>query len=131
MYDKSLMRNLVGYKMSSIFGLKFSPTCSYIDLIVNGSFSGNYLIRDKIEVKKDRLELVKMDETCVTEPEITGGYLLEGQGSKKRDASLFKTTQGITLSYEYPSADDITEEKKNYINNFINQVEAEIYDIII
>ena len=128
MYDKSLLRNLVGYKMSSIFGLKFSPACSYIDLIVNGSFRGNYLICDKIEVKKDRLDLAKMDETCVDEPEITGGYLLEGQGSKKRDASLFKTNQGITLSYEYPSADDITEEQKNYINNFINQVEAEIYD---
>ena len=126
MYDKSLMRNLLGYKMSFIFGLKFSPSCSYIDLILNGNYRGNYLICDKIEVGEDRLDLAKMDETCVAEPEITGGYLLEGQGSKQRDASLLKTNQGITLSYEYP--DDITEEQKNYISNFINQVEAEVYN---
>ena len=126
MYDKSLMRNLFGYKMSFIFGLKFTPSCRYIDLILNGNYRGNYLICDKIEVGEDRLDLAKMDETCVAEPEITGGYLLEGQGSKKKDPSLFKTSQGITLSYEYP--EDITEEQKNYITNFINQVEAEVYN---
>ena len=126
MYDKSLMRNLFGYKMSFIFGLKFTPSCRYIDLILNGNYRGNYLICDKIEVGEDRLDLAKMDETCVAEPEITGGYLLEGQGSKKKDPSLFKTSQGITLSYEYP--EDITEEQKNYISNFINQVEAEVYN---
>ena len=128
MYDKTLMRNLLGYHMSFIFGLKFTPSCRYIDLIINGNYRGNYMICDKIEVKKDRLDLDKMDETCIAEPEITGGYLLEGQGSKRKgDPSTFKTTQGITLSYEYPDIEDITEEQKKYITDKINEVEAEIY----
>jgi hypothetical protein len=128
MYDKTLMRNLLGYHMSFIFGLKFTPSCRYIDLILNGNYRGNYMICDRIEVKKDRLDLDLMDETCVEEPEITGGYLLEGQGSKRKgDPSTFKTTQGITLSYEYPDIEDITEEQKKYITDKINEVEAEIY----
>ena len=128
MYDKTLMRNLLGYHMSFIFGLKFTPSCRYIDLILNGNYRGNYMICDRIEVRKDRLDLAQMDETCVEEPEITGGYLLEGQGSKRKgDPSTFKTTQGITLSYEYPDIEDITEEQKKYITDKINEVEAEIY----
>ena len=128
MYDKTLLRNLLGYQMSFIFGLKFTPSCRFIDLIVNGNYRGNYMICDKIEVSKERLALSEMDESSNEEPEITGGYLLEGQGSKrKNDPSLFKTKQGITLSYEYPPGDEITEEQKTYIQNKINAVEAEIY----
>ena len=128
MYDKTLLRNLLGYKMSFIFGLKFTPSCRFIDLIINGNYRGIYLICDKIEVNKERLALSKMDESSNEEPEITGGYLLEGQGSKrKNDPSLFKTKiHGITLSYEYPTIDEITEEQKTYIQNKINAVEAEI-----
>ena len=128
MYDKSLLRNLLGYKMSFIFGLKYTPSCRYIDLILNGNYRGNYLICDKIEVNKDRLDISKMDESSIEEPEISGGYLIEATGSKRRgDASTFKTTQGITFSYVYPDIEDITEEQKEYIKNKFNEIEAQIY----
>ena len=55
MYDKSLLRNLLGYEMSFIFGLKFTPSCRFIDLIVNGNYRGNYMICDKIQVSDERL----------------------------------------------------------------------------
>jgi hypothetical protein len=128
MYDKSLLRNLLGYEMSFIFGLKFTPSCRFIDLIVNGNYRGNYMICDKIQVSDERLALSKMDPSCNQEPEITGGYLIEGQGSKRQtDPSLFKSSKGITFSYEYPDIDDITEQQKSYIKNKFDEVEAQIY----
>ena len=128
MYDKSLLRNLLGYQMSFIFELKYTPSCRFIDLIVNGNYRGNYMICEKIEVREDRLALSELDETSNEEPEVTGGYLLELQGSKRKgDLSIFKTTQGISLSVEYPNVDDITEEQREYIINKINAVEAEVY----
>ena len=127
MFDKTLLRNLLGYQMSFIFGLKFTPSCRYIDLIINGNFRGNYLICDKIEVSKQRLDLDKMDETCVEEPEISGGYLIEGQGSRRKgDPSIFKTSQGISYTYKYPEYEDLTEEQKEYITKKFDEVEAEI-----
>ena len=118
MYDKTLMRNILGYQMSFIFGLKYSPSCRYIDLILNGDYRGNYLICDKIEVGEDRVDITKMDETCIKEPEISGGYLVQGKGeSISGDSGTFKTAKGITLAYEYPEFKDITEEQKNYLKN--------------
>ena len=129
MFDKTLLRNLLGYQMSFIFGLKFTPSCRYIDLIINGNFRGNYLICDKIEVSKQRLDLDKMDETCVEEPEISGGYLIEGQGSRRKgDPSIFKTSQGISYTYKYPEYEDLTEEQKEYITKKFDEVEAEILE---
>ena len=139
MYDKTLMRNLLGYKMGSIFGLKYNPSCRYIDLILNGNYRGNYMICDKIEVNKNRVDISKMDETCVEEPEISGGYLIEGSGSQgqrrrwgeqepEENPTYFKTAQGITFSYVYPESEDITEEQKTYIKNKFDEIEAKIYE---
>ena len=139
MYDKTLIRNLLGYKMGSIFGLKYSPSCRYIDIILNGNYRGNYMICDKIEVNKDRVDITRMDETCIQEPEISGGYLIEGTGSqgwgRRRkgeeevvNPEIFKTAQGITFSYVYPKSEDITEEQKAYIKNKFDEIEAQIYD---
>ena len=86
------------------------------------------MICDKIQVSDERLALSKMDASSNQEPEITGGYLIEGQGSKRKtDPSLFKSAKGITFSYEYPDIDDITEQQKSYIKNKFDEVEAQIY----
>jgi len=131
MYDKTLLRNILGYKMASIFGMKYSPSCRFIDLILNGDYRGNYMICDKIEVGKGRVDITKMDETCIKEPEISGGYLVQGTGSSMdRDATTFKTDKGVTLSYEYPKAGDITEEQKIYLKSKLDEVEAKVYENI-
>ena len=131
MYDKTLMRNILGYKMSFIFGLKYTPYCRFIDIILNGDYVGNYMICDKIEVSKDRVDITKMDETCIQEPEISGGYLVQGTGSSmNQDPSTFKTDKGITLTYEYPKPEDITEEQKIYLKNKLDEIEAKVYENI-
>ena len=128
MYDKSLLRNLLGYKMGSIFGIKFNPSYRFVDFILNGNYRGNYMICDKIEVKKDRINITEMDETCVDEPEISGGYLLEGVGAKFGGDDSFTTNKGITLTYGYPESDDILEVQKEYIKSKINEIEAKCYE---
>ena len=128
MYDKSLLRNRLGYQISFIFGLKFSPSCRFVDLVLNGNYRGNYMICDKIEVKKDRVNISEMDETCVEEPEVSGGYLIQATGSKRGGDEVFTTDKGIILSYEYPSINDIMDEQKTYIKNKINEIEAKCYE---
>ena len=128
MYDKSLLRNFLGYKISFIFGLKFSPSCRYVDLILNSNYRGNYMICDKVEVKKDRINITEMDETCVEEPEISGGYLLSGAGAQFDGGETFKTAKGITLAYEYPELDEILDVQKKYIKNKLDEIEEQCYN---
>ncbi len=127
MYDKTLLRNRLGYKMSTIFGLKYTPACHHVDLIINGDFKGNYLLCDQIDVNKNRVDITKMDSSSTSEPEVTGGYLIEGDAFAEKEPSYFKTNQGILFCIKYPSSSDITQQQSTYIKNKFNQVEAEIY----
>ena len=127
MYDKTLLRNRIGYKMSTIFGLKYTPACSHVDMIVNGDYKGNYLLCDQIDVNENRVDITKMDSSATNEPEITGGYLIEGDAFAEKEPLYFKTQQGILFCIKYPDSDDITQQQKSYIENHFNKVEAEIY----
>ena len=61
--------------------LKYTPRCQPVDLILNGNYQGNYYVCDKIEVGKNRVNISKMEPTDISEPNITGGYLLQIRGS--------------------------------------------------
>ena len=122
--DKSLIRNLVAFKISSLLGQKYSPACKSIDLILDGSFEGNYIICDKIEKGEGRVELDSMDENSNEYPEITGGYLMEIDGFADQEPYHFTSKKGVKVTIKYP---DANKNQTNYIKSWFDDIEENIY----
>ena len=128
-YDKTLMRNALAFKISELIGFEYTPRCLPIDLILNGEYRGNYYICDQIEIGKNRINLDKMKETDITEPNITGGYYLEIDGGGDfYGYSYLETPKGIKWKINNPDDDEIAIEQKNYIIQRMNNFESEAYD---
>ena len=123
--DKSLIRNLVAFKISSLLGQKYSPACKSVDLILDGSFEGNYIICDKIEKGKNRVELDDLDETMNEYPEITGGYLMEVDGFADQETYHFNSKKGVKVTIKYP---DATKNQTAYIKSWFDDIEQNIYE---
>jgi len=121
--DKTLIRNILAFKISEIIGLEFTPRCKPVDLIMNGNFRGNYFICDQIEVNKGRIDIEEM-----TEDDISGGYLIEIDSRAANEEKYFKTDKGILIEIKYPDSDDITEAQENYIKQFMNILEINVYN---
>ena len=122
--DKSLIRNLVAFKISSLLGQKYSPACKSIDLILDGSFEGNYIICDKIEKGEGRVELDSMDENSNEYPEITGGYLMEIDGFADQEPYHFTSKKGVKVTIKYP---DANKNQIDYIKSWFDDIEENIY----
>ena len=123
--DKSLIRNLVAFKISSLLGQKYSPACKSIDLIIDGSFEGNYIICDKIEKGEGRVELDSMDENSNEYPEITGGYLMEIDGFADQEPYHFTSKKGVKVTIKYP---DANKNQTDYIKSWFDDIEENIYN---
>ncbi|PTT21877.1 hypothetical protein DBR36_03030 [Microbacterium sp. HMWF026] len=80
--DPSLLRNKTALELASQFGLVGTPDARFVDLTINGEFLGNYLLTEKVEVKKNRLDLKN-----------AGGLLLELDNSYGRNEEFFFTTK--------------------------------------
>lgn len=55
--DRTLIRNAVAFELARKTSLEWTPSGKFVDVFLNRKFIGNYYICEKIEIKKNRLEL--------------------------------------------------------------------------
>ncbi|WP_317313163.1 CotH kinase family protein [Absicoccus porci] len=72
--DASLMRNKVAFDLAKSLGMKDTPDLQVIDLWVNGQYLGNYLLCEKVEISKNRVNLKAEDGILC---EMDNNYYLE------------------------------------------------------
>lgn len=55
--DSSLIRNPLSYKMSQLLGNDTTSDTQLIDLYINGNYAGVYLLTEKVEIGKNRVDI--------------------------------------------------------------------------
>ena len=131
--DKSLVRNVLIYELSNNMGQYASKTKFY-ELEINGVFQGIYVLMEKIKRDRNRVDISKNKVE-----DITGGYIIKidkptGDGdwydeniafaSQYNTTGLLVDTGNINFLYEYPKADDVSNEQKKYIQDYIHLFET-------
>ena len=124
--DKSLMRNLVAFEMSRQVGMRFTPHGRSVDVIVNGEYMGNFTLFDQLEVREHRVELTKMSMRDNTEPNISGGYLIELDGSGGEPVMFNSANYNARITIHYPEHDKVTNLQIAYIKKHYEEMERRI-----
>jgi len=127
--DKTLIRNAVAFEIGRALGMEYTPPVRYADVYLNGDFIGNYLITDQLDVDKNRVNVEKLDSMDTMPPDITGGYLMEINGTidTNDDPYYVKTGKGLNVIVKYPDEDDINQQQFAYITNFVNDFETTLF----
>ena len=130
--DKSLIRNVLIYGLSNDIG-QYATRTNLYELEINESFLGTYVLMEKIKRDKNRVDVSKNKEE-----DVSGGYILKidkptGDGQWYDDSFSFSSkftpngnigqNKNTFFLYEYPNAEDINDDQKNYIQNFIHDFE--------
>ena len=121
--DSSLLRNAVVYSAAKCTRLPYTVSCAYVDLFINGDYRGNYLVCEKIEVSKNRIDIADLDE----ENEKANPTLKVSDAQRKTDVlgerrcawfdipkSPTDISGGYLLEYDVPEAFD-TEQNSAFI----------------
>ncbi len=138
-YDRSLVRNLLSYKMAEVLdGLKpategsayWQPHGKNVELVLDGCHVGNYLLAEQIKIDKNRLNIQDCYEDVLkdynkgerTDAPATSncGYLLEF------DDNYDEVTKVKTNRLQLPcmAKDEIANETiKSYIFDYVQKVE--------
>ncbi len=127
--DKTLMRNALAFETArNMLEFGFTPSVTFVDVVLNGENLGSYMLTDQVEVKKKRVPVTEQDETTTSsDPEITGGYLIEVDGFADSEISWFQTTKGMKVTIKYPKDDEINSDQSYYIKNYTQQMENALF----
>ena len=133
--DKSLIRNVLIYRLSNLVG-RYATKTSFYNLQINGVFLGLYVLMEKIKRDKNRVNISKNRSD-----DISGGYIIKidkitGDGDTLNEKIAFMseytkdgikgTNKNVHFLYEYPKNRDISEEQKNYIQGYMRDFEDAI-----
>jgi hypothetical protein len=107
-----------------MFEFGFTPSVTFVDVVLNGENIGSYMLTDQVEVKEKRVPVTEQDETTTSaNPEITGGYLIEVDGFADSEISWFQTNKGMKVTIKYPKNDEINSEQSYYIKKQVEMQE--------
>ena len=133
--DKSLIRNVLIYRLSNLIG-RYATKTSFYNLQINGVFLGLYVLMEKIKRDKNRVNISKNRSD-----DISGGYIIKidkitGDGDTLNEKIAFMSeytkdgikgiNKNVHFLYEYPKNRDISDEQKNYIQGYMRDFEDAI-----
>ena len=133
-FDESLLRNrIVGY-IGTEMGLDYTPKMQPVDLVVNGTYRGSYTLCEHVRIDKNRIDIDKIKPSYTSEPEITGGYLLELSPGTGDEHVEITTDHGVYIGVNTPEFAEYDEKnfsgrdaQSRYIFDYIRNLEDAIY----
>jgi hypothetical protein len=143
--DKSLMNNVLAYRLATSFG-NYASRTRYVEVVLNGQYEGIYILMEKVKRDSNRVDIASLLPSDTAGANLTGGYMLKidkftGSSSTDGFPSVYpplanQNGQDIYFQYEYPSADELHPKQKQYIKSFVDSFEnalknAPLYDTAI
>jgi hypothetical protein len=132
--DRTLMRNLVSMKVSSMTGLAWTPGCVPVELVLNGEHKGSYLLIEQVRVDKNRVNIKEMTPEDNAGDALTGGYLLELDFHYDNPVQWIDPNghnnqwgNGVPFAVKNPDEDDITTQQKAYIKYYVSRAAEALY----
>ena len=116
-FDPSLIRDYLSYNLSRQMG-NYAPRTVFCEVIVNNEYRGLYLLQEKIKADSNRVDIVKMETTDNTFPNVTGGYITKADKTTGGDPVAW-TMPSYSWSPEFihdlPKPEEVTSQQNTYI----------------
>jgi hypothetical protein len=116
-FDPSLLRDYLSYNLSRQMG-NYAPRTVFCEVIINNEYRGLYLLQEKIKVDSNRVDIVKMETTDNTLPNVTGGYITKADKTTGGDPVAW-TMPSYSWSPEFihdlPKPEEVTSQQNTYI----------------
>ena len=127
--DKSLIRNVLAYKMANDLG-EYASRTRLCEVFLNEQYIGVYVLMEKIKPDKNRVDISKLYPYETSGDDLTGGYILKFDkttaGADGWVSEWNPWSNQVNIFYHYPDFDDIVNEQKVYIQESIGEFEENL-----
>lgn len=115
--DPTLIMNTVAFEMGQRLGLPFTNHYNPVELYLNGTYQGSYMLTEQVQVKKSRVNVSE-----------TEGFLAEMDQYYDEDPKFRTTLLGLPVMIKSPDLEDNPEVDLSFVSEAINELEAALFD---
>ncbi len=126
--DKSLMNNVLVMHLANEMG-QYASRTQYVELVLNDSYEGLYVLMEKIKRDKNRVDISKLRAEDIEGDELTGGYIFRIDKGEHEDWTsqqhiYDRPGRFVEYQYYYPDPEDLQPEQRTYIQDYMDAFEA-------
>ena len=125
--DRTLLRNDFAFEIARNTGLEWTPRGKFVEVILNGEHIGNYYLCEQIKEDENRVNIAEMSETDIEGEAVTGGYLMELDVYYDEVNKFKSEIRNLPYMFKYPDEEELQSEQFSYFQNFINNLEEQLY----
>lgn len=111
--DKTLMRTSIGFEVSRIVGMEYTPSYRYVELVINGEYLGNYLLVEDVS------------EGILYHNLSNDGYMVENTSYDDDEQSFRTKKKKLLFQIKFPTSMSLGE--REYIKQDIDYLEYMLY----
>lgn len=117
--DESLMRNALGFRFAESLGLT-SMQSTWVDVVLNGKYVGNYLLCEQIRIAEDRVDIKNWED--IAEDAAKAIYKAEGLTKAQRDS----LEDSLKENLKWVTTGKVKFEGKDYVIKDYYEYDADI-----
>lgn len=119
--DRTCLRNRISFAVAMKTDLAWTPHGEFVELVLNGEHLGNYYLCEHIKIDKNRVNIEELGDT-----ETDSGYMMELDTYFDEVNKFY--SQYYRLPYMFKDPDEVNTSQFNFLQNYVNNMEASLYD---
>ena len=124
---KGFMRNAVGFELSRMIGMTYTPDARPLEVVLNGDYIGLYFLTEHIRVDKDRVNIVEQEDEETDNEKITGGWLVEIDNYDDDPHITIKEGGKTTMWITYKTPEVLSPQQEQYLTEQIKLIDNLVY----
>ena len=124
---KGFMRNQVGFELSRLIGISWTPETKPVEVVLNGDYIGLYFLTEHIRVDKDRVNIVEQDDEETDSEKITGGWLVEIDNYDDDPHITIKEGGKTTMWITYKTPEVLSPQQEQYLTEQMKLIDNLVY----
>lgn len=124
---KGFMRNQVGFELSRMIGMAWTPATAPVEVVLNGDYIGLYFLTETIRVDKDRVNIVEQEDEETDPAKITGGWLVEIDNYDEDPHITIKEGDGHTMWFTYKTPEVLSKAQETFLGDEMSRIDELVY----
>lgn len=124
---KGFMRNQVGFELSRLIGISWTPETKPVEVVLNGDYIGLYFLTETIRVDKDRVNIVEQADEETDSVAITGGWLVEIDNYDTDPHVTIKEGDEHTMWFTYKTPEVLSKSQEDFLMKEMLRIDGLVY----
>ena len=124
---KGYLRNAVGFELSKMIGMTYTPNAKPLEVVLNGDYIGLYFLTETIRVDKDRVNIVEQEDEETNGDNITGGWLVEIDNYDTDPHVTIKEGGKTTMWITYKTPEVLSYQQEQYLTQQMKLIDNLVY----